>query len=329
MNPRPLILALGALATATTLASCGTVSTSDTKTESGAGYPVDVSTCGRDVTVDAAPKRVVSMHPSLTELLVELGVGDRVVAQAQDALGEPSPDLKKQVDRIPSISKDTPPTKEDLLEQEPDLVVSGTEYEFNAEAGFADYKALDRLGVEAYVAKAGCIDRRSQGTIADTFDDIEALGRVFGQEDRAREMIDDAKGDLREVADVVGDDDPVPAVQVYVEGGKLYAIGGAVEIDVLRLGGGRNLFAGDSRFSDFFAAEVNPEVVLAKRPEALVFAYNDAKHKKSTEAYLRSRLASTPAVRSGTIIGVDNTVVQPGTLAAIGGARQVAEALHG
>ncbi len=329
MNPRPLVPALTAAVAAVTLTACGTVSTGGSEAASTDGYPVEVSTCGRDVTIGAVPKRVVSMHPSLTELLVQLGVGDRVVAQAQDALGDPSPELARQVDRIPSISKDTPPTKEDVLKQDPDLVVSGTEYEFNAEAGFADYKTLDQVGIQAYVAKAGCIDRRSQGTVADTFSDVEALGRVFGVEDRAREIVADAKDDLDEVAGIVGDDDPVPAAQVYVEGGKLYAIGGAVEIDVLRLGGGRNLFAGDSRFSDFFAAEVNPEVVLSKRPQALVFAYNDAKHEKATLAYLRSRLADTPAVRSGTLVGVDNTRVQPGTLAAIRGARQVAEALHG
>ncbi|GAA1746135.1 ABC transporter substrate-binding protein [Aeromicrobium alkaliterrae] len=318
----PPLLTAAALA-----AGCGTVSTS---ASSGGGEDaVTVESCGRDVTVDGVPERVVSMHPSLTELLVQLGVGDRVVAQAQDALGEPSPELAAEVDAITSISADVPPTREDLLAQSPDFVISGTEYEFSAEQGFAGYEDLEKAGAPAYVATAGCIDRRSEGAVADTFTDLENLGRIFGVEDRASELVTQAEQDLAEIEEIIGDDDPVRAVQVYVEGGKLYAIGGAVEIDVLRLGGGENLFAGDSRFDDFFAAEVNPEVVVDLQPDAFVFAVNDAAHEEQTRAYLEQTLADTPAVRNGLLVAVDNTYVQPGTLSAITGARIVAEALHG
>lgn len=321
------VLALTALA----VAGCGTVTTeADGSDASSSGaYPVTVETCGRDVTIDRAPERVVSMHPSLTELLVQLDLGDRVVAQAQDALGEPSPELADEVDAIESISADVPPTREDLLAQSPDFVISGTEYEFSTDQGFAGYDDLEKAGAPAYVATAGCVDRRSEGTVEDTFTDVENLGRIFGVEDRAAALVDAAKADLAEVADIVGDDDPVRAVQVYVEGGKLYAIGGAVEVDVLRLGGGENLFAGDERFADFFAAEVNPEVVADLQPDAFVFAVNDADHEAATRAYLEDTLAGTPAVKAGRLVAVDNTYVQPGTLSSIEGARIVAEALHG
>ena len=308
------------------LAGCGTVTTS---ASSDGGDAVMVTSCGREVTVGQPPERVVSMHPSLTELMVQLGLGDRVVAQAQDALGEPSPELADEVNAITSISADVPPTREDLLAQNPDFVISGTEYEFSTDQGFAGYDDLEKAGAPAYVATAGCIDRRSEGAVADTFTDIENLGRLFGVTDRADELVAQAEQDLAEVADIVGDQAPVRAVQVYVEGGKLYAIGGAVEIDVLRLGGGENLLAGDSRFDDFFAAEVNPEVIVDLQPDAFVFAVNDGDHEAQTRTYLESTLADTPAVRNGLLVAVDNTYVQPGTLSAIEGARIVATALHG
>lgn len=312
---------------ATALAGCGSVTTA--ASPDGGADAVTVSTCGREVTVDQPPERVVSMHPSLTELMVQLGLGDRVVAQAQDALGEPSPDLADEVNAITSISADVPPTREDLLAQTPDFVISGTEYEFSTDQGFAGYEDLEKAGAPAYVATAGCIDRRSEGAVSDTFTDIENLGRIFDVTDRADELVVQAEQDLAEVADIVGDDAPVRAVQVYVEGGKLYAIGGAVEIDILRLGGGENLLAGDARFDDFFAAEVNPEVVVDLQPDAFVFAVNDADHEEQTRAYLENTMADTPAVRNGLLVAVDNTYVQPGTLSAIEGARIVATALHG
>ena len=309
------------------LAGCGTVTTS--ASSDGDADTETITSCGREISVGQPPQRVVSMHPSLTELMVQLGLGDRVVAQAQDALGEPSPDFADEVNAITSISADVPPTREDLLAQTPDFVISGTEYEFSTDQGFAGYDDLEKAGAPAYVATAGCVDRRSEGAVSDTFTDIENLGRIFDVPDRADELVAQAEQDLAEVADIVGDDAPVRAVQVYVEGGKLYAIGGAVEIDVLRLGGGENLLAGDSRFDDFFAAEVNPEVIVDLQPDAFVFAVNDANHEAQTRAYLESTLADTPAVQSGLLVAVDNTFVQPGTLSAIEGARIVATALHG
>ena len=330
LRRRGIVLAIAALITGTT--ACGTVTTEKTASSSaarGGDYPVTVENCGRTVTVPDAPERVVSMHPSITELLIQLGVGDKVVAQAQDALGEPSPELAKQVEAIPSISKDTPPNREVLLAEKPDLVLSGTEYEFSTDMGFAGYDGLEDAGAQSYVATAGCKDRRSAGTVEDTFTDLEFLGKAFGVEDRAAQVEKEARADLAEVAGIVGDDAPVRAAQVYVEGGKLYAIGGAVEIDVLRLGGGENVFAKDGRFADFFAAEVNPEVVLDKAPDALVFAVNNPEHEAETRAYIAKNLSDTPAAETGRLVAVDNTFVQPGTLSAIEGARIVAEGLHG
>ncbi|ORI27052.1 ABC transporter substrate-binding protein [Rhodococcus sp. 1168] len=326
---RSALIAAGLLVV---LTGCGTLAvpdrTADDFSNTGSGYPVSVTNCGRAVSIPAPPVRVVSMHPSITELLVQLDLGDRVVAQAQDGLGEPSPELAVAVKRIPSLSVDTPPTREVLLAQQPDLVISGTEYEFNTEMGFAGYDNLEAAGSSTYVATAGCKDRRSRGTVADTFEDLRTLGVVFGVQERAAEVEREARAQLQAVADIVGDTRPVRAAQVYVEGGKLYAVGGAVEIDVLRIGGGENLFAADGRFADFFAAEVNPEVILDKRPDALVFAVNDAEHEAETRAFLRKNLADTPAVHDDRLVAVDNTYVQPGTLSAITGARIVAEGLH-
>ncbi len=325
----PSPLAVVALGGVLALGACGTVTTGDEDTASSTGR-AEVTSCGRTVTVDAPPERIVSMHPSLTDLLVRLGVEDRVVAQAQDGLGDASDDVADAVDAIPSLSSDVPPTREVLLAETPDLVLSGTEYEFSADQGFAGYDDLEQAGAAAYVATAGCVERRSEGTVEDLLTDVEDLGRLLGVEDRADELAAQVRADLDAVAETVGDADPVRAAQVYVEGGKLYGIGGAVEVDVLRLGGGENLFGrDDDRFADFFAAEVNPEVVLDLAPEALVFAVNDAEHEAETLAYLRENLASTPAVRDDRLVAVPNSAVQPGSVAAVDGARLVAEALHG
>lgn len=321
-------------ATATLLVTgCGSVTHDAGATDPGGSdtaYPVSATACGRKVTVPTAPQRIVSMHPSLTEVLVRLGVEDRIVAQAQDAQGGVADDVAARVRAVRSISATTPPDKETLVATQPDLVVSGTEYEFNTEQGFAGYADLEKLGVPAYVATAGCQERRKAGTVEDAFADVAFLGTVLGVPDRAAQLEAGSRAKLAAARNVAVGKPPVRAAQVYVEGGKLHALGGAIEVDVLRLAGGENVFsAEDSMFSDFFAAEVNPEVVLAANPEAFVFATTDAKHAEESIAYLRRTFPQSLAVTSGRLVPVDNSLLQPGSLGAIDAVRVVAEGLHG
>lgn len=322
-----------AVSAALLLAGCGSVTHDATATDTGASdtaYPVSGTACGRKVTVATPPQRIVSMHPSLTEVLVRLGVENRVVAQAQDAQGGVADDVSAKVKAIRSLSATTPPDKETLVSTQPDLVVSGTEYEFNTEQGFAGYADLEKLGVPAYVATAGCQDRRKAGTVEDTFADVAFLGDALGVPERAAELEKDSRAKLADARRAATGKPPVRAAQVYVEGGKLYALGGAIEVDVLRLAGGENVFSSkDSMFSDFFAAEVNPEVVLATNPEAFVFATTNAKHAAETTGYLRKTFPQSAAVTSGRLVPVDNSLFQPGSLGAVDAVRVVAQGLHG
>lgn len=324
------VLLSGATVLGLLLTGCGTVTRADADRDAAAGYPVSTTSCGRTVEVVAEPERVVSLHPSITEVLVQLGVADKVVAQAQDGTGQPTPENAAAVAKIPSLSKDTPPDKETLINEQPDLVLSGTEYEFNTEMGFAGYDDLAQLEIPAYVATAGCQDRRMEGSVEDAFTDLEFLGEVFGAEKEAAALEKEMRDRLAAVADRIAGEPPVRTAQVYVEAGKLYAIGGAVEVDILRLAGGTNVFdADDPIFGDFFAAEVNPEVVAEEGPEAFVFAVNDDEHERATRAYLERTFPDSAAVRDGRLIAVDNTYVQPGTLSAIAGVETVADGLHG
>ncbi|MEQ7011249.1 ABC transporter substrate-binding protein [Actinopolymorpha sp. B17G11] len=335
MTTRPQTLALFvvlALATA-----CGSVNYTESSGSGQAqragsrgsdGYPVGMTNCGRRLTVESRPKRVVSLYPGQTELLVELGLGDRIVAQAQDAVSEPDPDLAEEVAAIPSLDPDSPPAKEVLIAEEPDFIYSGTEFEFNTEMGFAGTKDLQAVGATPYVAKAGCLAGRSDGTVEDMFTDLENLGRIFGVEQQAAELAKKARAELDDVSDQVNGK-RVRTALVYSDAGKLTAIAAAVDADMLRLGGGENIFTrNDSRFSDFFAAEVNPEVVSERDPEAFVFAVQDKAHQRQTISYLRRTFPQTPAVRENRLVPVRNTVFAPGTLASIEGVRTIADGLH-
>ena len=86
ISPRPhqarrLLAATAVAALAVPLLGCN-AEADDPKADSAAGYPVTVDNCGTEVTFDAPPGRVVTIKSTSTELMLALGLADRIVGTA-------------------------------------------------------------------------------------------------------------------------------------------------------------------------------------------------------------------------------------------------------
>ncbi|GAB3630823.1 ABC transporter substrate-binding protein [Microbacterium shaanxiense] len=318
------------LAVAALLATgCGSSVASTPADDTDDAQRTSLQNCGREIVVDGAPEAVVGMHPSQTELLLRLGLADRLVGQAQaTALALPD-DVASLAADVPVLAGLTPPSREDLLAVAPDFVYSPTTYEFTAEQGFASIAQLEEAGAAVYVATGGCFDRRMSGEVADLFIDLENLGEIFAVQDAAAELIDDARSDLAEVAAVIEGVDRLRVAEVYVEGTTLSAIGAGVEHDILTLAGADTVYTPDQpAFSDFFAATITPESLAAEQPDAIVFSVNDAEHEAAVRAYLTTTFPDMPAVKEDRLIAVASADMFPGTLGNISVVRQIAEHLY-
>ncbi len=297
--------------------------------ETAAGSAVSVVNCGRDVVVEDVPDAVVGMHPSQTELLLRLGLADRLVGQAQATAQALPRDVAALAARVPVIGGATPPGREDLLATQPDFVYSPTTYEFTAEQGFASIEQLEDAGAAVYVATGGCAERRMSAEVVDLFTDLENLGEIFQVEAAATELAAASQAELDEVAAAVSDVDKLRVAQVFVDGTSLTAIGAGVEYDILRLAGADNVYTPDQpAFADFFAATVTPESLAVEEPDALVFAAFDEEHEAATRDYLTTTFPDMPAVREGRLIAVSSADVFPGTLGNVSVVRQIAEQLY-
>lgn len=318
------LLAAGIL----TLTGCGTAVTSPADGEDLADA-VTVQNCERQVTVERTPEAVVGMHPAQTELLLRLGLDERLAGQAQATSQALPDDVAPLAADIPVIGDAMPPSREDLLSTEPDFVYSPTTYEFTAEQGFASIEQLEQAGAAVYVAAGGCKDRRMSGEVTDLFVDLENLGTIFGVEDAAAELIEQSKAELEEVAAAVADVDRLRVAQVYVDGTTLQGIGAGIEYDILRSAGAENIFTPEQpAFADFFAATISPESLAAEEPDALVFSVYDEAHEIATRQFLTNTFPDMPAVREGRLIAVSSADVFPGTLGNISIVRQIAEELY-
>ncbi len=162
----------------TTLALAGCATTSTAAAPAPTAAPVTVSNCGTPVTFATAPKRVITIKSTSTEMLLALGVGDRIVGTAfQD--GPLPPGLAQSAPTLTSIS-DQFPSEEVVLNKQPDLVFSGWESAFAPDAAGARSE-LSRLGIASYVAPAAC---RSTGQPAklsfdSVFGDIGQVASIF------------------------------------------------------------------------------------------------------------------------------------------------------
>lgn len=138
-------------------------------------YPLTLDNCGVQVTFAHAPERVVTIKSTATELLLALGLADRIVGVAfQDG---PLP--ADYADLALPVLADKLPSQEVVLEAEPDLVYGGWESNFSAD-GAGERQTLAQLGVASYVAPAACRSiAPPKLDFAQLFDEIAEMGAIF------------------------------------------------------------------------------------------------------------------------------------------------------
>ncbi|WP_330455126.1 MULTISPECIES: ABC transporter substrate-binding protein [unclassified Streptomyces] len=160
------------------------------------GYPVTLKNCGRTVTVDAPPRRAVSVDQGTTEILLSLGLQDRIAATATwtDPVMKGLEKANAGVKRI----ADNRPSSEKVLDQEPDFVTADFESTL-AKGGVAPREQFEKLGVPTYVSPADCTakDNTKDGdgvrtgalTMDSVYDEVRDLARVFGVPERGEKLV--------------------------------------------------------------------------------------------------------------------------------------------
>ncbi|HEV7813029.1 MAG TPA: putative F420-0 ABC transporter substrate-binding protein [Leifsonia sp.] len=176
---------------------------------SAASAPIDAPTetrasvvdnCGTDVAITAdAPERIVTIKSTSTELLLALGLGERIVGSAfQDG---PVPDAWADASSEIPIISDFAPGQEAVLELEPDFVFAGWESMFTAEAA-GERESLQALGIGSYVAPSACKDpayKPEKLSFDEVFDEILEAGSVFHADDAATELVSEQRDALEEI----------------------------------------------------------------------------------------------------------------------------------
>ncbi|QHC27622.1 ABC transporter substrate-binding protein [Streptomyces sp. HF10] len=191
------------LCLAATATGCG--ATVERAEDAKPASAVTLTNCGRQVTYDKVPERVVTNDVGITELMFALGLENRMAGFAMpDDKGDVR-DLpwKDGYDKVTWLSKDQL-TKENVLDARADLVFAGWNYGFREDGGFTP-DSLKKLGIASYILTESCHNGRGKSArgimppLDALYADLTNLGRLFGVQKRAAALIADFK---KQIADV-------------------------------------------------------------------------------------------------------------------------------
>ncbi|MFF9572360.1 ABC transporter substrate-binding protein [Streptomyces sp. NPDC014685] len=270
------------------------------------GFPYTVTNCGTRTTFDAPPERVVTMNQHVTEIMLALGLQDRLVGTAylDDSV---LPEYRSAYEGIKVLAEEYP-SKEVLLGANPDFVYGGYDSAFDKARG-QDRAELRKNGINTRLNIESCAEG---GVGVDQLaTEITQVARTFGVPERGQKLI--ARERRRIAAVEAGLEDASPrSVFVYDSGeSSAFTAGGkGIGNEIVELAGGRNVFADlDATFGD-----VSWEQVIKRRPEVVViYDYGG-----TTVAAKKKRLLNDPALADVPAIRNEKFAVLPLSSAVLG-----------
>jgi iron complex transport system substrate-binding protein len=297
------------------LTACGTApaaapaAPAETTTAASAATPVTIDNCGRQVTFERPPSRVVSTGQEGTEILLALGLADRIVGISR-TFNDPPEEFRTAYAALPRLAEEKVAPKEATLAARPDLVVAvWADYDLDPAEGLAGREELAAAGAKVLSLSANCATDPSTVTIEDTYRDILDLGRVFGVSDRAEKVVGEMKAKITEVQERIAGE-ARPKVLLYANGeGPIGVSGAGLASDLVRLAGGDNVFAD---IKEGFG-RVAIEAAAARKPEVFVTNYYEpGPTPQEKAAFLRKALPHSPAAKQERVVAVPDASLNAG-----------------
>ncbi|EJO23264.1 oligopeptide ABC transporter, oligopeptide-binding protein [Selenomonas sp. FOBRC6] len=274
-----------------------------------------------DFTLSHTPERVLVSYPGATELLIDLGLTDRIIGTVAPYGAEP-PAYRDAYAALPILSAPYVPSREELTALRPDLII-GWSHHFTPEALGDVYAYFDR-GVGAYIVPATV--RKGHPTLEETvYPFIADMGHIFGVEERAKNYTTALQSRVAAVEQRTkarGRRFSVMILQAH--GTSLYSMYGSAYIidDIARKAGADNIVDRQMR-------SVGPERVLGFAPDVIIYVNPKDISEEEARAELRAdpNLQNMKAVRENRIIVVNFSDVNNGNGRCITALEDIAEGL--
>lgn len=243
---------------------------------------------GRKIDISKRPHRIISLAPSITEILFYLNLGDKIVG-VTDFCNYPKEARKK-----PSIGWLISPDIEKIISLKPDLVFA------TAEGNRPDIvDTLDRVNIKVYV-----LDPHN---LEDILRQIISIGKITGHEETAIEKVRGLTLRIEAIKKRVQTGNGVRTMVLYLVSVEpiISAGPGSFIYDIIKIAGGENVAPqSPARYPRIEMEEIvqrDPEVIIA--PQDIIGSIRSWKN----------RWGRISAVRNNKIYPIDPDIIsRPG-----------------
>ena len=272
-----------------------------------------VQSCDREVTFDAPPQAAISNDVNLTEMMLVLGLADRMVGYTGiSGWNKLDEGMTAGVAALPELSSQYP-SREVLIGADADFFFAGWNYGMKV-GGEVTPETLEPFGIQVYELTESCIHigEKDAASMGDMYNDLRNLGTIFDVSDRATALIEGYQTDLVTFLADQPALDTAPRVFVYDSGEDVPFTAGryAMPNALIEAAGGTNIM------NDFDKswATVGWEAVVERNPEIIVIV----NYGEVTAAQKREFMMSNPAfadidaVRNDRFVVLEYVEVTPG-----------------
>lgn len=304
-------------------------------------YPVTIQNCGRQVTIAAEPQRAVGIGQNSSEIMLLLGLADRMVGTAV-WVSPVLEDVAEDNAKVPRLANNQP-SFEAVVGTNPDFVAAQFQSAIGPEGRVGTQEQFDDLGVPTYVSPTDCDttdNATADGSRANLwspellYTEIKDLGVIFNVNERATVLIEDFKA--REAAlrqRFAGKSEDIPILfwfsSAEVAGDAWVAGKNGASGYITDVLGARNVIDTEAEWP-----LVSWEAIATADPAVIVLGTMDRRTQAADDpAVKHDFLATDPvaseltAVRGGHLIEMDAQAMNP-TIRTISGMEKLAAALE-
>lgn len=272
-----------------------------------------VDSCNRQVTFDTPPTAAVSNDVNLTEMMLVLGLADRMVGytgiSGWKTLDE---EMRAGIEELPELSAKYP-SKEVIVGADADFFFAGWNYGMKV-GGEVTPDTLAPFGVKVYELTESCIHigEKAKVSMDDMYNDILNLGAIFGEDEKAKALVEGYRAELAAFTATLETADEPLRVFVYDSGEDTPFTAGryAMPTALIEAAGGQNIM------DDFEKswATVTWEEVVERNPEVVVIVnYGDVTAEEKRAFMMNNpAFAEMDAVKNDRFVVLEYVEATPG-----------------
>lgn len=227
----------------------------------------------------AAPERIVSLKPNITEILFAVGAGDRVVGVTKYC------DFPDEAKKLPRVADYVKPFAERIINLRPDLVIGSQE-----NSSRKSIHILNRMGFR--------VELFPFSTVEETLNSIRGIARLVGLPDEGKALSEKIRADLDRIRESSRGKRTRRVLVVWGQRPMVVAGGGSYMNELLQLVSAENVAAqGKKRYPHW-----SSESVIAKNPDVII---DLSMGSESTDGEVWKDLSTVNAVKNNRVYKLD------------------------